>query len=70
MRPRIVIQNGAIIHLQQSCDVGRNGQGDTLHLELLIVLARLFQSHPQTGAASAVVVDEYSGGPAWFAAGE
>jgi hypothetical protein len=70
MRPRIVIQNGVIIHPQNRSDVGRNRQRDPLDLEAMIVLPRLFQSHTQAGAASAVVVDEDPGDPARLAACE
>ncbi len=57
-----MVQNGAIIHLQEHGDVGGQGDRYPLDNETMILLPWLLQSHPQTGAASGVVLDQDPGG--------
>lgn len=43
-------------------DIRRDRQSDTVGFDALILGPRLFQSQPQSGAPSGVVVDEDAGG--------
>lgn len=60
----IVVQNDSIIHAEDPSHVRGDGKWNPLDLKAHVLVPWLFQSHPHSGSASAVVVDQNSGRPA------